>query len=177
MTNKPDWLWDRGISAARARKILTDERHPKFVEIAALLLARKNTPKEIFNSLLGKDIFVRNWPRIKRRMRQDKWTEPRIVFWQAVYEKIVDIFKKNGGVIRPAKTDRPRDELCGEVGEQIRELRKRRALTQADLAKKLGVSQQVVSRVEGGRGNVRLLTVKEIARALDCKIQVHFVQP
>lgn len=172
---KTDWLWDRNIPAKEIKNILTDERHPKFTELAALLLARKNTPKEIFKNYLSKDTFFRNWQRIKKKMRQDKWTEDRIVFWQAVYEKVTEIFRAKGITIRPLKAISQKDELFRDVGEQIKNLRKQAGLTQSGLAQKLGVSQQVISRVESGRDNVSLLTIKQVVGALGHKVMVQFV--
>lgn len=172
---KVDWLWDRNIPPKDVKNVLADERHPKFAELAALLLARKNTPKEVFKNYLAKDTFVRNWPRIKKKMRQDKWTEDRIIFWQAVYEKLAEIFKEKGILIRPLKTTSPGEELFREVGEKIKNLRKQAGLTQGDLAQKLGVSQQVISRVESGRDNVSLLTIKQVVGALGHKVTVGFV--
>ena len=175
MEKKTDWLWDRNIPAKEVKNILADERHPKFTEIAALLLARKNTPKEVFENYLSKDTFVRNWQRVKKRMRQDKWTEDRIIFWQAVHEKLAETFREKGIPIRSPKIISPGDELCRHVGEQIKNLRKQSGLTQAGLAQKLGVSQQVISRVESGRDNVSLLTVKQIVEALGREVIVQFV--
>ncbi|MBI5150105.1 MAG: helix-turn-helix transcriptional regulator [Candidatus Omnitrophica bacterium] len=175
MTRKTtDWLWDRNIPPQEIRNILTDERHPKFTELAALLLARKNVPKEVFEDYLSRETFVRNWPRVKKRMRQDKWTEDRIIFWQAIYEKVTEIFKKKGIAVRPLKTIPPGDELFRDVGDQIKNLRKQAGLTQSGLAQKLDVSQQVISRVESGRGNVSLLTIKQIVGALGHKAMVQF---
>ena len=176
MTRKrTDWLWDRNIPPQKVKNILTDERHPKFTELAALLLARKNTPKEVFKNYLPRDTFFRNWQRIKKKMRQDKWTEDRIIFWQAIYEKLAEIFRKEGITIRPLKTISQRDELFRDVGEQIKNLRKQAGLTQSGLAQKLGVSQQVISRVESGRDNVSLLTIKQVVGALGHKVMVQFV--
>jgi len=172
---KTDWLWDRNIPAKEVKNILTDERHPKFTELAALLLARKNTPKEVFKNYLPRDTFFRNWQRIKKKMRQDKWTEDRIIFWQAIHEKLAEIFRGEGITIRSIKTISPESELFRDVGEQIKKLRKQAGLTQNDLAQKLGVSQQVISRVESGRDNVSLLTIKQVVGALGHKVTVQFV--
>lgn len=172
---KTDWLWDRNIPPQKVKNILMDERHPKFTELAALLLARKNTPKEVFKQYLPRDTFFRNWQRIKKKMRQDKWTEDRIIFWQAIYEKLAEIFREEGITIRPFKAISPGDELFRDVGEQIKNLRKQAGLTQSGLAQKLGVSQQVISRVESGRDNVSLLTIKQVVGALGHKVMVQFV--
>lgn len=56
---KRDWLWDRKISLTKAKKILTKPDHPKFIALAALLLSRKNNPKEVFQ-ILSPDHFCQN---------------------------------------------------------------------------------------------------------------------
>ena len=48
---------------------------------------------------------------------------------------------------------------------EIRKLRKRLKLTQNDLAKKMKVKRELVSRVESGRQNVTLETLYKIAEA------------
>ncbi|HEA46833.1 MAG TPA: hypothetical protein ENH97_00275, partial [bacterium] len=77
---KRDWLWDKSISEGRARRILTYPGHKRFLSLAALLLARKNVPKEVFGRYIKRLDFCRNWPKIKRQMRRDKWNEPRIEY-------------------------------------------------------------------------------------------------
>lgn len=53
------------------------------------------------------------------------------------------------------------------VGENIRKLRRKKGLTQAELAKKMGVSQQVVNQYENGKLNPKFETTKKIAYALE----------
>ncbi len=168
-----DWLWDRNIPLKEIEEILNNERHPRFPEISALLLSRKNAPRDVFSQYLDKKIFVVNWPRIKRKMRTNKWNDPRIVFWQAVYEKLLAMFREKGIAIRQAKGNGQADELCQHVGEQIKFLRQKDGLTQKDLAGKLHISQQVISRIEKG-GNISLLTIEKIAGVLNNKVVVDF---
>lgn len=52
------------------------------------------------------------------------------------------------------------------IGSTIRELRERAAITQADLAKRLGVSDKAVSKWETGRGYPDITLLEPIAHAL-----------
>jgi len=76
-----DWLWDRNISPKQAQKILGNPEHPKFIALAALLLSRKNIPREVFRDHLKPRDFCCYWNEIKKRMRKDAWQSPRIGFW------------------------------------------------------------------------------------------------
>jgi len=50
--------------------------------------------------------------------------------------------------------------------EELRELRKKASLTQAELAKRAGVSQALIARIEAGDVDPRLSTVKKIFNAI-----------
>ncbi len=52
------------------------------------------------------------------------------------------------------------------IGEKIKKARKASNLTQAELAKKLGVSQQMVAAYENGKRVPKIETIKNIASAL-----------
>ena len=56
---KDNWLWDRKISDAKAKKILKKSRTEDFFAMAALLLSRKNEPDEVFKSYLDHLVFCR----------------------------------------------------------------------------------------------------------------------
>jgi transcriptional regulator with XRE-family HTH domain len=64
------------------------------------------------------------------------------------------------------------DDRCTELsrmGERIQEQRRRRGLTQADVASRLNVSVAYVSLIERGDRNPPFTTMTAIARALDVK--------
>jgi len=172
---KKDWLWDRKLGIAEAKKILGNPQHKEFIYIAALLFARKNEPEVVFKEYIKPLLFCRYWPKIKKQMRRDKWNEQRIIFWQAIYEKLLEKCQKKGIRFRK-ETKAVRDNLCREIGEEIRRIRKEKGLFQKELAEKLKVSQQLVSRIERGKENVSLITLKNIARVLDRKIKINFCQ-
>ncbi len=60
----------------------------------------------------------------------------------------------------------------------IRELltaRKRKNMTQKDLAEATGITQPDISRLENGRGNPSLRTLNVLAKGLGMKLKVEFV--
>jgi DNA-binding XRE family transcriptional regulator len=170
---KDNWLWDRKISDAKAKKILKKSRTEDFFAMAALLLSRKNEPDEVFKSYLDPLVFCRYWSAIKRKMRQDKWGEGRIIFWDAIYEKLIDKYRKKGVVFRQKPP--AREPFCEAIGRKIAAIRREQGLSQKDMAKKMGISQQLISRVEKGGGNISLLTLTNLAAALDKKVMIDFV--
>lgn len=166
------WLWDRNISGKEIKSILSNPKHERFTEITALLLSRNNTPKEVFDEYLNRESFVQNWIRVRKKMRQNFWNDPRIIFWQAVYEKILIDFKEKGIRVRSVKRQKPDNHLCLKIGEKIRLMREQKGLTQVRLAQKLGVSQQVISRIEQGRDNISVLTLEKVAEGLGGEVVV-----
>lgn len=60
--------------------------------------------------------------------------------------------------------------------EAILEARKRKGLTQAKLAKKIGTKQSVISRLETGRANPTVSFLKKLATALNTRLEIRFVQ-
>jgi len=62
------------------------------------------------------------------------------------------------------------------IGEKIAELRHKREMTQAELAKKVHTSRTAIARYESGKyDNYNLRTLKRIARALGAKLKITFV--
>lgn len=106
-------------------------------------------------------------------MRKDKWASQRIIFWQAIYEKLFERYRKKGIKFKERKEE-VRDDLCKEAGEEIRRIRKEKGLSQKALAKKLGISQQLISRVEKGKENISLITLKNMVKVLGKKTRISF---
>lgn len=170
------WLWDRKISTRKLRSIFKNESHSRFAELAGLLLARKNTPKEVFKDYFSTLVFCRNWQRIKKRMRQDSWSDPRIEYWQAIYEKLTEKYRQQNITIRSVKpASYPANELSWDIANKIIAARRQKGLTQADLAKKSGVSQQMISRIEKGQQNISVSTLKKLADSLGCQVAVELI--
>ena len=57
----------------------------------------------------------------------------------------------------------------------IEEIRKKHHITQADFAKRLGVTRQTISSLETGRYNPSLFLAHKIARYFDMSIEDVFV--
>lgn len=169
MNDNSSVFWDKKISKNEVKNILADELNPRFIEFAASFLSRNNEPSSVFNNYLNKKLFIRNWAKIKRRMRENKWSDTRIIFWDEIYKAV----RKSMGIKalrehkeRPLDIDPDIKIIC----EQIKEKRRQDGLTQTDLAEKTGLSQQTISFVEKGYVNISLRTLKKIADALNLKV-------
>lgn len=177
MILKRDWLWDRKISIPQAKAILRNPQNKHYLNLSGVLLSRKNSPKKVFNYYLKPLDFLQSWHRIKRQMRKDSWNNPRIEFWQAIYEKLKEKYKsKNLEFTKQAYPVKPRYELCKLIADKIKAVRKQSGITQSGLAKKLKVSQQMISRIEKGRENISLLTLKNIANGLGCELHLDILK-
>ena len=166
-----NWLWDRKITEVQAKKILKSPENPRFIELSALLLARSNSPSEVFTKYLSALHFCTNWTRIKKQMRKNKWQEPRIIYWEAVYEKVREKLK-NKGLLGKRKVSITPDSFLTTIGSKIKELRKKKNLTQRELAQKLFVSQQLVSRIEKGKENISIKHLKKIIEVLGEELKI-----
>lgn len=56
------------------------------------------------------------------------------------------------------------------VGERVRNARARRGMSRKILAKDSGVSERYLAQLEGGAGNISILLLRQIARAMDLPI-------
>jgi len=63
-------------------------------------------------------------------------------------------------------------ETIGHIAAGIKAARKRRGLTQAELADKIGTRQSVISRIESGDHLPSLSTLIRLARALDMELYI-----
>lgn len=166
-------MWDRKISEATLKRMFENPSDPQYMKIVALLLSRKNVPREVFGDYINPLDFCRKWNRVKREMRKDSWSNPRIEFWQAIYEKLLEKYDRRGiKVFEKGKIVAPCDELCKEVGAKIKTTRQQKGMTQKDLAKRLNVSQQLISRIETGKENMSIITLKKIVAALGLTISM-----
>ncbi len=63
------------------------------------------------------------------------------------------------------------NELKAEIlAYQFKELRKKKKLTQSQLAEKLGLEKGQISKIENGKFNLTLSTINKIAAALGAKV-------
>ncbi len=53
------------------------------------------------------------------------------------------------------------------IGDRLKDLRIRRALTQQELAEKAGISQNTLNRIELNKAEPHMSTLRKLARALN----------
>ncbi len=169
---KINWLWDSRLKKGEVKKILKDEKHPKFNIYADKLFSRVNNPKVVFN-IVDKVTFCKKWPSIKKRISKNRWLKNRVAFWQTIYERTLEQLRKQGIKVRESqKIDIPPERM--EIAQQIRNIRVSRGYTQKDLAEKLGVIQQYIAKIENGRENLSIDTAKRIADVLGENLTIKF---
>lgn len=169
---KVNWLWDSRLKESRVKKILKDAANPKFDIYAEKLFSRVGNPKIVF-SIVDKVTFCKKWPCIKKRMRKNRWLKDRIVFWQTIYERVLEQLKEQGIKVRESqRRDIPPERMM--IAQQIKDIRKKLGYTQKDIAKKLGVIQQYISKIENGHENLSMDTLKRIAEALGKSLVIKF---
>lgn len=161
------WQWDVARSDKEIRQILGNPAHPSFIHYAALLLVRSNVPKEVFGGYLGREDFCRHWQRIKQRMLKDRSAHGRVQFWEEIYRHLRDDLKKKGVALRrPSRPGVP-GSLRWKIGQRLREIRRTKKMTQAELAHGAGLTQQFVSNIERGTENISLDTLERLQKFLN----------
>jgi XRE family aerobic/anaerobic benzoate catabolism transcriptional regulator len=58
------------------------------------------------------------------------------------------------------------------LGERVRQVRARRGMTRKLLARDSGVSERYLAQIEAGKGNISILVLRQLARALDIPLDV-----
>jgi len=161
---KKDWLWDRNLDETEIKAVFSDVNNSRFVSYSALLLSRKNSAKEVFKDFFKKEDFFVSWNKIKKQMRRNSWNDPRIEYWQAIY----DTLKKIPGLeeLKLKEFEEPVFPLGKEIGNKIKEARQKYGLTQKKLAQRLKISQQIISRIESGKQNISLETLNNVCKSL-----------
>ena len=152
---KINWLWDMQVNEEHVQKILKDQNHPEFYIFAEKLFARIKDPELAFK-YVDKKTFHRTWLSIKKRILKDTWAKPAVDFWQNVY------------LSEKAKNQR------FNLAQTIKALRVKKKLTQKQLADRLGVIQQHISRIESGHENATFNTLQKLAQALNTRLIVKF---
>ena len=65
----------------------------------------------------------------------------------------------------------PQSEYLKLLGDRVREARARRGMTRKILARDSGVSERYLAQLERGQGNISILLLRDIARALDIPLE------
>ncbi len=63
-----------------------------------------------------------------------------------------------------------KDVLLKELGNRIREIRKKNKLTQTELAHSVGKDQQSIQRLEAGNVNPTIYYLQELAEGLEVEV-------
>lgn len=156
------YFWQLKPSVIKeTEKILKTPQHPRFVEKMYTLLSRCDRPEVVF-TLLGKDKFIENWPKIHRYWIKKGQAEDFRYCWEAVYENLI---KKKGKKIQREGSS----SIFKRIGEIIREKRIGKNYSQKDLAIKVGLRQPDISKIEKGKVNITLETLIRLCRVLDIK--------
>ena len=61
-------------------------------------------------------------------------------------------------------------DLARQLAESLRRLRQEAGLNQTEMAKRLGISQPTLNRLENGSQNTTLKTLNQLCRALRCGV-------
>ncbi|MFA6106644.1 MAG: helix-turn-helix transcriptional regulator [Patescibacteria group bacterium] len=109
---------------------------------------RKSCPAKVFRKYLEKvhGVTLINFSRII----EDKMKNPK-------FARMVELEKKKL-----------------EVSLAISDLRRKKKISQAELAKRIGVKQSAVGRIEAGEQNLTIDTLQKIASALNKELTVCF---
>jgi len=65
----------------------------------------------------------------------------------------------------------PDSHFLKVLGDRVREARANRGMTRKILARDSGVSERYLAQLEGGQGNVSVLRLRDVARALDMRLE------
>lgn len=87
----------------------------------------------------------------------------------------VDKYIKKMETKSPGFTSKVQQELENlKIGEEIRNLRVSKGMTQAELAEKLSTTKSAISRLENHSESVRLSTLEKVAEIFNKKVHVSF---
>lgn len=83
------------------------------------------------------------------------------------HKDALDTVKSGRHSTLAAAQDLGGEQLLTRLGERVREERARRGMSRKILARDSGVSERYLAQLESGRGNVSVLLLRQIARALN----------
>ena len=159
--NIKKYFWGLNLIALKeTEKIIKNPQHPKFIERIFALLSRCDNPKELF-SIIAREQFIEVWPRIRRYWVSRNQAEDFMSWWETVYEQLLNKRK-----IKKEVKGKPQETFV-KIGKIIRNKRLEKGLSQADLARRTGMKQPDISKIEFGEKNVTLVTLIRLCKILD----------
>src|SRR5579859_4669282 len=81
--------------------------------------------------------------------------------------RVSDAPRKRG---RQTKTIAP--DPLKSLSDRVRQTRARRGMTRKQLARDSGVSERYLAQIEAGRGNISVLVLRQVAKALNVSVDV-----
>ncbi|WP_128547206.1 helix-turn-helix domain-containing protein [Larkinella soli] len=66
-------------------------------------------------------------------------------------------------------------ETPEEIGQLIKELRKKRGMTQTELGEKFGANKSTIALYEKGRNGFSVATLKRFAEALNAELKIDII--
>lgn len=73
---------------------------------------------------------------------------------------------------RGVKSKGPTPDLLQLLGDRVRQARARRGMTRKQLARDSGVSERYLAQIEGREGNISVLVLRQLAKALNVSVDV-----
>src|SRR5258708_32219145 len=73
---------------------------------------------------------------------------------------------------RGLQTKASATDLLKLLGDRVRQARARRGMTRKQLARDSGVSERYLAQIEGGEGNISVLVLRQLAKALNVSVDV-----
>ena len=61
-------------------------------------------------------------------------------------------------------------QISKKLGQNIKHIRLRRKMTQGDICRKLNMDRSYMSAIEGGKKNITIAKLEELANALDVSV-------
>jgi len=159
---RKNWHWDIRMPYRKIKELLRREDDPRFPRLAGTLLARVEDAKQVFE-LIKPAAFCRRFKAIEREILSDQWTSEKAAFWKATYLRLSKELQARGERIRrPARIEL--DDFDRQLIEKVKQCRKNALMSQAELAKFMGASQQYISGIEKGREKISTDLLKRLAR-------------
>jgi XRE family transcriptional regulator, aerobic/anaerobic benzoate catabolism transcriptional regulator len=80
--------------------------------------------------------------------------------------------RKRGAQTKTVVADPLPDDPLKALGDRVRQARARRGMTRKQVAHDSGVSERYLAQIEGGEGNISVLVLRQLARALNVSVDV-----
>ena len=94
---------------------------------------------------------------------------PYSIIWNDDLDLSLEIVHEEGILIREEETS-----INDELGNEISKLRSSLNISQSELAKRTGINQSDLSRIESGKANPSLTTLQRIATGLGKRLSISF---